>query len=72
MQYFVIVFHTLVNVVVNAMLRQLADKAINSGICNQMDIFGVTISPHNRVNVSQNLGCHLCRHLYNVTRLRVV
>ena len=72
MQYLVVVLHTLINVVVNVMLRQLAYQAINPRICDKVDIFRVTIRPHDWVNVAQNLGCHLGWHLYNVTGLRVI
>ena len=71
-QNLVVVLHALVYVVVNAMLRKFTDKAINPGICDKVDIFRVTIRPHDWVNVAQNLGCHLGWHLYNVPGLRVI
>ena len=71
-QNLVVVLHALVYVVVNAMLRKFTDKAINPGVGDNVDIFRVTVSPHNRVNIAQNLGRHLGWNLYHVARLRVI
>ena len=56
----------------NADFSERAYKAINPRICDKVDIFRVTIRPHDWVNVAQNLGCHLGWNLYHVSGLRVV
>ena len=72
MEHLVVIFQPLVNVVVNVMLCQLTHEAVNACVTYDMDEFGETVCPHHRVDVSENLGCHLSRHDNGVARYGVV
>ena len=72
MEHLVVIFQSLVYVVVNVMLCQLTYKAVNTCVTYDVDKFGEAVCPHHRVDVSENLGCHLSRHDNGVARYGVV
>ena len=72
MEYLVVIFQSLVNVVVNVMLCQLAHETVNACVSYDVDKFGEAVCSHHRVNVSENLGCHLSGNDNGVTRYGVV
>ena len=66
MEHFIFVFHTLVYVVINTVLCQFFNKAVNSGVTYDVNQTRITICTHNRVNIAHNFGCHLRWNLNNV------
>ena len=72
MEYLILILHTLVNIIIDAMLSKLLDQAINTSITNNMQHTRVAVSPHNWIDVANNLCCHLCWYVNGVSREGVV
>ena len=68
MNNLVIILHSLIDIVVDSVLCQLTNKAVDTCVTDEVNCLGITVSTHNGVDVAKDFRCHLLGNVDNVCR----
>ena len=72
MEHLVVVFHPLVDVVINVVFGHLADQGIKARAADNVKHFGVSVGPHHCVHIGQKFHPGVPRDLHGIGRNRVI